>query len=415
MRPISSRSLCLPPARTHFWTSATRGGSNGTGSSPRKYGTNCIIPEFVNIGAVGWCGIRLADGTSVCCRAREEVEEGAAQLVGVHAVRPARLPAGRAVELGVGCSASRSRIASRPSATAARRSAPRRSQSARRGRPTPARACSAATVSRTKRVTQNDTPKPKPTPTASQKSRLNTVGLRAPAAAERPGGAAGAGGEGERLDDRVREREVGEARRGVDRGRDRLGGAEQRRRPARARRWPGRRCRAARRPPAAVSRRSSSTDSRRTRQRPGQRHEGEDQHAATATTLAIGDDRPRQRRWRPSSLSVGRRCGWLRCGHALGDLLFEAVGGRRRSRCVPAAAGGRYSCGDPAPWVVVRIVVARRRARAWRRRGSRRPRRWAGTSPAEPLLHVLARLPDRRRPPGSTSARSRGGRRPGPG
>ena len=43
-----------------------RGGRNGTGSSPRKYGTNGIIPEFVNIGADGWFGIRLADGTAVC-------------------------------------------------------------------------------------------------------------------------------------------------------------------------------------------------------------------------------------------------------------------------------------------------------------------------------------------------------------
>src|SRR3954453_12579952 len=64
---MASRSLCLPPALTHFWTSATRGGSYGTGSSPRKYGTNGIIPEFTNIGAVGWCGIRPADGTIVCC------------------------------------------------------------------------------------------------------------------------------------------------------------------------------------------------------------------------------------------------------------------------------------------------------------------------------------------------------------
>ena len=36
----------------------------GTGSSPRKYGTNGIIPELVNIGADGCVGIRLAEGTS---------------------------------------------------------------------------------------------------------------------------------------------------------------------------------------------------------------------------------------------------------------------------------------------------------------------------------------------------------------
>src|SRR4051812_30874547 len=69
---MASRSLCLPPARTHFCTSATRGGSYGTGSSPRKNGTNCIIPEFVNIGAVGWCGMRPADGTIVWARAAKK-------------------------------------------------------------------------------------------------------------------------------------------------------------------------------------------------------------------------------------------------------------------------------------------------------------------------------------------------------
>ena len=66
MRPISSMSLCLPARRTHFWIDDARGGSKGTGSSPRKYGTNCIIPELVNIGAVGCVGIRLAEGTSAC-------------------------------------------------------------------------------------------------------------------------------------------------------------------------------------------------------------------------------------------------------------------------------------------------------------------------------------------------------------
>src|SRR6188768_518733 len=64
-------SLCLPARRTHFWMLEARGGSKGTGSSPRKYGTNCIIPEFVNIGAVGWVGMRLADGTSAWSRARK--------------------------------------------------------------------------------------------------------------------------------------------------------------------------------------------------------------------------------------------------------------------------------------------------------------------------------------------------------
>ena len=65
---MASRSLCLPPARTQRCTDVARGGSKGTGSSPRKYGTNGIIPELVNIGAVGWSGISPAEGTRVCPR-----------------------------------------------------------------------------------------------------------------------------------------------------------------------------------------------------------------------------------------------------------------------------------------------------------------------------------------------------------
>jgi hypothetical protein len=56
----------LPPARTHFWIDTARGGSKGTGSSPRKIGTKGIIPELVNMGADGWCGIRPAEDTAVC-------------------------------------------------------------------------------------------------------------------------------------------------------------------------------------------------------------------------------------------------------------------------------------------------------------------------------------------------------------
>ena len=81
MRPTSSRSLCLPPARTHFWTDAARG--YGGASSPTKYGLNGTMPATVN-STVGSCGIRLADGTSVWPRADEEVEEGVAELVGGH-------------------------------------------------------------------------------------------------------------------------------------------------------------------------------------------------------------------------------------------------------------------------------------------------------------------------------------------
>ena len=86
-------SLCLPDRRTHFWIDWARG--QGGGSSPRKYGTNCIIPELVNRGAVGWCGIRLADGTSAWLARRKKSIQDLAQLVGVHdAPRTYRRPFG---------------------------------------------------------------------------------------------------------------------------------------------------------------------------------------------------------------------------------------------------------------------------------------------------------------------------------
>ena len=59
MRPISSRSLCLPPARTHFWTVTARG--NGACCSPVKYDLNGTMPATVNSSVGSW-GIRLADG-----------------------------------------------------------------------------------------------------------------------------------------------------------------------------------------------------------------------------------------------------------------------------------------------------------------------------------------------------------------
>src|SRR4029450_1410006 len=73
---MASRSLCLPPARTQRWTEAARGGRYGTGSSPRNSGTNGIIPELVNMGALGCVGMRLPDGTIVCCLAsKNSVQE----------------------------------------------------------------------------------------------------------------------------------------------------------------------------------------------------------------------------------------------------------------------------------------------------------------------------------------------------
>ena len=69
MRPTSSRSLCLPPARAHFCTSVAR--RNGGTSSPMKYGLNGTIPATVN-STVGSCGIRLADGTTVWSRSAKK-------------------------------------------------------------------------------------------------------------------------------------------------------------------------------------------------------------------------------------------------------------------------------------------------------------------------------------------------------
>ena len=79
MRPTSSRSLCLPPARAHFCTLTAR--LYGGVSSPTKYGLNGTMPATVNM-IVGSCGIRLADGTGVCPRSAKNVAERVAELVG---------------------------------------------------------------------------------------------------------------------------------------------------------------------------------------------------------------------------------------------------------------------------------------------------------------------------------------------
>ena len=76
VRPMSSRSLCLPPARTHFCTEIARG--YGGVSSPMKYGLNGTMPATVK-SSVGSCGIRLADGTSRVAALDEEVDEGAVE------------------------------------------------------------------------------------------------------------------------------------------------------------------------------------------------------------------------------------------------------------------------------------------------------------------------------------------------
>src|SRR6478672_9293548 len=50
----------------HFWVSAARGGLNGHFCWPRKMGTNWVMPAFVN-SRFGESGIRLLEGTMVCC------------------------------------------------------------------------------------------------------------------------------------------------------------------------------------------------------------------------------------------------------------------------------------------------------------------------------------------------------------
>ena len=79
MRPTSSRSLCLPPARTHFCELTAR--LNGGFSSPTKYGLNGTMPATLK-SSVGSCGIRLAEGTHDVVARDEEVDERLAELVG---------------------------------------------------------------------------------------------------------------------------------------------------------------------------------------------------------------------------------------------------------------------------------------------------------------------------------------------
>src|SRR5579859_3558914 len=124
--------------------------------------------------------------------------------------------------------ASRARIASRPSPTAARMSAPKPRSAPARSEPTRS-GVYRSTVSLTTRVSQNDMPNPKDAPTISQRSRLNMgSGLPVPTP---PAHATGHPGrtrtERERLDDRVGEGEVSQPGRRVDGGGDRLGGAEE--------------------------------------------------------------------------------------------------------------------------------------------------------------------------------------------
>src|ERR1017187_2569953 len=50
----------------HFWVSAARPGVKGHLVWPRKMGTNWFMPALVN-SRLGLSGMRLEDGTMVCC------------------------------------------------------------------------------------------------------------------------------------------------------------------------------------------------------------------------------------------------------------------------------------------------------------------------------------------------------------
>src|SRR5690606_2044798 len=60
-KPTSSKSLCLPDTRRHFWVSAIRL-LFGT-ALPKKYSLNCAIPELLNINVGSFFKTIGADGT----------------------------------------------------------------------------------------------------------------------------------------------------------------------------------------------------------------------------------------------------------------------------------------------------------------------------------------------------------------
>src|SRR5690625_4210735 len=62
--PTSSKSLCFPLTRKHFWVSAIR--LCFTGLFPKKYSLNGTIPALVNIKVGSPFNTIGADGTIVC-------------------------------------------------------------------------------------------------------------------------------------------------------------------------------------------------------------------------------------------------------------------------------------------------------------------------------------------------------------
>src|SRR5262249_3299792 len=98
VRPMSSRSLCFPPARTHFCTETARG--YGGVSSPVKKGLNGTMPATVNSSVLS-TGITLADGTWLCPRSVKHATKAArnsSAVVGTSGIcRYRLLSAGHAV------------------------------------------------------------------------------------------------------------------------------------------------------------------------------------------------------------------------------------------------------------------------------------------------------------------------------
>src|SRR3954470_10487950 len=93
---MSSRSLCLPPARTHFCTEVAR--RYGGVSSPVKYGLNGTMPATVNKTVLS-TGMTLADDTCTCARSVKNVTKArrsSSAVVGTSGIGTGLLAAVRA-------------------------------------------------------------------------------------------------------------------------------------------------------------------------------------------------------------------------------------------------------------------------------------------------------------------------------
>src|SRR3954454_4920589 len=148
---MSSRSLCLPPARTHFWTETAR--LYGGVSSPVKNDLNGTIPATVKSSVLS-TGITDADGTCEWARSVKnstKARRSSSDVVGRSGIEEkVYFPPVRA-ELPLR-EASRARMASRPSLTAARTLSLQRSTTSGGANRTATR--------RTRRIRVHDDPTP---------------------------------------------------------------------------------------------------------------------------------------------------------------------------------------------------------------------------------------------------------------